>query len=221
MLKQVQKLITQVGASDITEITLGTSENTVITQCYVHSLGTGTYTLSAGPTASTEACFGGAILNSVSTPLSTFLAPVHNLSSVVTVRTQSFTPGDEINVIINYREFLDTDTLQSAIKLSKYSNNTSTLGNTPLLANSDSTYNYNIKSIYIIATSTTNTITLNLTSTEFATAIPLVAPFTGAFFYRVTSVPQQTLLTFGSSLSLNLSEASSTFVFISYTKVPS
>lgn len=220
MLKQVQKLITQGAGPTATELTLGTNPNTVITQCYIASTGTGIYSVRSGPDATSIRCFGGNISNSISFPIESFLAPVHNLTNVITVRTSTFTAGDEINVIINYREFEDINTTDSAITLSNAAYDATTIGLTPLLSNSSSTVNYNIKSVYLFGGSTTNTLTLLLTTTEFPAGIPMVGQFTGSAFYRAMALPEQTLLKNGDAMSLNMTEAVNASVFISYTQVP-
>jgi hypothetical protein len=220
MLKQVQKLITQDVGITKTEITLGVNPNTVITNCLIYSAGTGQAFLKPGPDTSTAICFGTSVNNSINIPIESYLAPIHNLSTIVTVATDGFTAGDEINVIINYREFENINTTSSAIKLSNAPFTATIIGNTPLLANSDSTLNYNIKSIYVSTSTTTNAIDFTLTSTEFPSGILVSPSFTGGLFYRPFALTNQTLLTNGSSLTLNQSEAVTTKVFISYTQVP-
>jgi len=220
MLKQVQKLITQGAGLTTTELTLGTNPNTVITQCSISSTGTGIYSVRAGPDATSVRCFGGVISNTISFPIESFLAPVHNLTEVITIRTTSFTAGDEINVIINYREFEDINTDESSIILSNAAYDATTIGLTPLLTNSSSTYNYNIKSVYLFPGNSINVLTLLLTNTEFPAGIPMVGQFTGQQFYRAMALSEQTLLKNGDAMSLNMTEAISASVFISYTQVP-
>ena len=62
--------------------TTGTSSKTIITQCNIQSLGTGTVSLVAGPSSSTKTCFLVSINNSIAAPISSYLAPIHNLTNV-------------------------------------------------------------------------------------------------------------------------------------------
>jgi hypothetical protein len=220
MLKQIQKSITQGAGVTSTELTLGTSSNTIITQCNIQSLGTGTVSLVAGPSSSTKTCFLVSINNSIAAPISSYLAPIHNLTNVVTIKSDGFAPATIINVIINYRELSEINTLQSSIYLENYSATSSSIGATPLLSNSESTTNYNIKSFFISTSSATNTITLKIFSTEFPTGVLLIPPLTGGFGYEAMQLSHQMLLPMGSSFTVDMTEASASAFFISYTKVP-
>jgi hypothetical protein len=220
MLKQIQKSITQGAGVTSTELTLGTSANIIITQCTIQSLGAGVAALIAGPSTSTKICFSASINNTFVSPISTYLSPVHNLTNVVTIKTSGFTAGDIINVVINYRELSGINNLQSSISLENFSANTNVSGATPLLANSETNYNYNIKSFFITTASTTNLLILKLISPEFPLGILLTETFIGQFNYQVMGLSEQTLLTISSSITVDMSEATNTSFFISYTKVP-
>jgi hypothetical protein len=220
MLKQIQTSITQGAGVTSTELTLGTSANIIITQCTIQSLGTGIVALIAGPSSSTKICFSASINNTFVSPISTYLSPVHNLTNVVTIKSSGFTAGDIINVVINYREFNGINSLSSNILLENYAASTNIIGATPLLANSESNFNYNLKSFFVTTASTTNQIVLKLTSPVFTSGILLLQPFIGQFNYQVMGLTEQTLLTIGSSISVEMSEAKNSSFFISYTKVP-
>lgn len=218
MLKQVQKKITQGAGITTTEISLGSNASTIITQCSFYSANTGNAIVYAGGASSTEVCFGVHSNANISFPLQSFLEPIHNLTNTITIVTNTFSPGDILHVIINYREFENINTIQSSITLSKFAITTNTLGITNLLANSG-IINFNIKSVFVVSSTNTNIFNLKLTSTEFPTGIPLVPESTGDYFYRVMATPNQTLLPPGSTLSLDQSEGVDTSVFISYTQV--
>ena len=218
MLKQVQKKITQSAGITTTEISLGSSNNTIITQCSFYSANTGNAIVYAGGAASTEVCFGVHLNADIVFPLQSFLEPIHNLTNTITIVTDTFSAGDIIHVIINYREFENINTPQSSITLSKYAITTNTIGITPLLANSG-IINFNIKSVFVVTSSNANIFDLKLTSTEFPSGIPLVPQDSGSYFYRVMATPNQTLLPPASTLSLDQSLGVDTSVFISYTQV--
>jgi hypothetical protein len=214
MLKQVQKLITQSGATSVNNIVIGTSGYTIITSVMVQTSASG-YTIFSrnGETNTMLACINsGDVSNGNMTPTT----PVFMMGNTLTIIT-AYPDTEIINVIVNYIDGASDNPLFSDGLFDGVHTKINSIGQTQILSNSD-TMNYNIKSIYAISTSNLNELTLLLSSTEFASPTAITNPVTGQGAYSLLSY--STLLKVNDILYLNTTTADDVDVYVSYTAVP-
>jgi hypothetical protein len=213
MLKQVQKAITQSGATSVNNIIVSTTARTIITSVMVQTAASG-YTVFSrnGETNTMLACISsGNISNGNMTPTT----PIFMLGNTLTIIT-AYPDGSFINVIVNYIDASADNPVFSNLLFDGQHTKINSAGQTQILSNSD-TVNYNIKSIYAISTNNVNELTLLLSSTEFPSPIAITNSVTGQGAYNLLSY--SLLLKINDVLYLNTTTSDDVDVYVSYTAV--
>lgn len=212
MFKQVQAVITQAGSPTETQLTIGTTGNIIIISAMVQSTSTG----------NTEFYNDNDLMFTVTNsndvryaPISSSF-PVHSLNNTLKILTKTYSPGDIINVVVNYMEGAANNPMFVNNLFDYESKTYSATGSQLLLINSD-VQNYNLKSLHFQTSNTAQVISLYLYSTIFPSSIPITGTFTGEVTYQLLS--NEFILKVGDRIEINTSTSDAASAYLSYTKV--
>lgn len=212
MYKQVQAVITQAGSPTETQLTIGTTGNIIIISAMVQSTSTGNTEFYND----NDLMFAVTNSNDVTyAPISSSF-PVHSLNNTLKILTKTYSPGDIINVVVNYMEGAANNPMFVNNLFDYESKTYSATGSQLLLINSD-VQNYNLKSLHFQTSNTAQVISLYLYSTIFPSSIPITGTFTGEVTYQLLS--NEFILKVGDRIEINTSTSDAASAYLSYTKV--
>lgn len=212
MYKQVQAVITQAGSPTETQLTIGTTGNIIIISAMVQSTSTGNTEFYND----NDLMFAVTNSNDVTyAPISPSF-PVHSLNNTLKILTKTYSPGDIINVVVNYMEGAANNPMFVNNLFDYESKTYSATGSQLLLINSD-VQNYNLKSLHFQTSNTAQVISLYLYSTIFPSSIPITGTFTGEVTYQLLS--NEFILKVGDRIEINTSTSDAASAYLSYTKV--